>query len=56
MADGWGKTGTGELFGDVIAKFEDKYPNVTVDRQTTDYASYQQSINLQAAPPTTRRT
>lgn len=49
VADGWGATGTGEVFGQVIKNFEQKYPNVTVERQTTDYNTYQQSINLKGA-------
>jgi raffinose/stachyose/melibiose transport system substrate-binding protein len=49
VADGWGKTGTGALFGKILDGFEQKYPNVTVKRETTDYASYQQSINLRGA-------
>ena len=49
VADGWGTTGTGAAFGQVIKNFEKKYPNVTVDRQTTDYNTYQQSINLKGA-------
>lgn len=49
VADGWGTTGTGAVFGQVIKNFEKKYPNVTVERQTTDYNTYQQSINLKGA-------
>ena len=51
VADGWGTTGTGAVFGKVISAFEKKYPNVTVDRDTTDYASYQQRINTLGASP-----
>jgi raffinose/stachyose/melibiose transport system substrate-binding protein len=54
VADGWGTTGTGELFGTIIDGFEAKYPNVTVDRDTTDYDSYAQSVILKgssAEPP-----
>jgi raffinose/stachyose/melibiose transport system substrate-binding protein len=51
VADGWGTTGSGAAFGQVIKNFEKKYPNVTVTRQTTDYGTYQQSINLKGASP-----
>ena len=51
VADGWGKTGTGETFGKVLDNFQKKYPNVTVTRETTDYDSYQQSINLRGSSP-----
>src|SRR5262249_35412623 len=51
VSDGWGKTGTGAVFGDVITKFEQKYPNVTINRETTDYASYQQSIITRGSSP-----
>lgn len=51
VADGWGKTGSGAVFGQVIKNFEKKYPNVTVNRETTDYNTYQQSINLKGASP-----
>ncbi len=51
ISDGWGTTGTGATFGDVIKAFEAKYPNVTVDRESTDYASYQQTINTLGSSP-----
>jgi raffinose/stachyose/melibiose transport system substrate-binding protein len=51
VADGWGTTGTGAVFGQVIKNFEAKYPNITVDRQTTDYSSYQQTVNLKLNSP-----
>ena len=51
ISDGWGTTGTGELFGQILDGFEDKYPNVTIERDTTDYASYSQSINLKGSSP-----
>jgi raffinose/stachyose/melibiose transport system substrate-binding protein len=47
--DGWGTTGTGAVFADVIKRFEKKYPNVTIKRLTTDYNSYANSINLKVA-------
>jgi raffinose/stachyose/melibiose transport system substrate-binding protein len=52
VTDGWGTTGTGATFGQVVKNFEAKYPNVTVDRQTTDYNSYQQTVNLKLNSPT----
>jgi raffinose/stachyose/melibiose transport system substrate-binding protein len=51
VSDGWGTTGTGELFGKIIDGFEEKYPNVTIKRDTTDYDSYSQSINLKGSSP-----
>jgi raffinose/stachyose/melibiose transport system substrate-binding protein len=54
ISDGWGTTGTGELFGKIIDGFETKYPNVTIHRDTTDYDSYAQSVILKgsaAQPP-----
>jgi raffinose/stachyose/melibiose transport system substrate-binding protein len=51
VADAWGTTGTGAVFGNVIKNFEAKYPNVTVNRETTDYNSYQQTINLKLNSP-----
>lgn len=51
VSDGWGTTGTGELFGKVIDEFEAKYPNVTVVRDTTDYDSYSASILLKGSSP-----
>jgi raffinose/stachyose/melibiose transport system substrate-binding protein len=51
VADGWGTTGSGAVFGNVIKNFEAKYPNVTVDRETTDYNSYQQTVNLKLNSP-----
>lgn len=51
VSDGWGTTGTGELFGTIIDDFEDKYPNVTIKRDTTDYDSYSQSILLKGSSP-----
>ena len=51
VADGWGKTGTGVAFGEVIANFEKLYPNVKIIRQTTDYSTYQQSIDIRATAP-----
>ncbi|QWF21405.1 extracellular solute-binding protein [Nocardioides sp. LMS-CY] len=51
ISDGWGTTGTGELFGKILDGFEDKYPNVTIKRDTTDYDSYSQSINLKGSSP-----
>ena len=47
--DGWGTTGSGATFATVIKNFEKKYPNVTVNRLTTDYNSYASSINLKVA-------
>lgn len=47
--DGWGTTGSGATFAQVIKNFEKKYPNVTVKRLTTDYNSYANSINLKVA-------
>ncbi|WP_344050680.1 ABC transporter substrate-binding protein [Microbacterium lacus] len=52
IADGWGTSGTGEVFADVIAQFEAKYPNVTIERDTTDYNSHTSSIALKASSPT----
>lgn len=52
ISDGWGLTGTGELFGKIIDEFEAMYPNVTVERDTTDYDSYAQSILLKGASET----
>lgn len=51
VSDGWGTAGTGELFGKIIDDFEAKYPNVTIKRDTTDYDSYSQSINLKGSSP-----
>jgi raffinose/stachyose/melibiose transport system substrate-binding protein len=51
VSDGWGTEGTGELFGKIIDDFEAKYPNVTIKRDTTDYDSYSQSINLKGSSP-----
>jgi len=51
VTDGWGSTGSGATFGQVVKNFETKYPNVTVNRQTTDYNSYQQTVNLKLNSP-----
>lgn len=51
VSDGWGETGTGEVFGQVLDAFEAKYPNVTIERDTTDYNSYTNSITLKATSP-----
>jgi raffinose/stachyose/melibiose transport system substrate-binding protein len=51
VSDGWGTTGTGAAFGQVIKNFEAKYPNVTVNRETTDYATYGQRVLLLGNSP-----
>jgi raffinose/stachyose/melibiose transport system substrate-binding protein len=51
VSDGWGTTGSGAVFGQVVKNFEAKYPNVTVNRETTDYNSYLQSLNLKLDSP-----
>ncbi|CAN5537119.1 extracellular solute-binding protein [soil metagenome] len=52
ISDGWGTTGTGETFGQLIDQFEEKYPNVTIKRDTTDYNTYTSSVGLKATSPT----
>jgi raffinose/stachyose/melibiose transport system substrate-binding protein len=51
VTDAWGATGSGVVFGKVIKNFEAKYPNITVKRETTDYNSYQQTVNLKLNSP-----
>jgi raffinose/stachyose/melibiose transport system substrate-binding protein len=51
VSDGWGTTGSGAVFGQAVKNFEAKYPNVTVNRETTDYNSYLQSLNLKLNSP-----
>lgn len=51
VTDGWGATGTGAVFGQVVKNFEAKYPNITVNRETTDYNSYLQTVNLKLNSP-----
>lgn len=51
ISDGWGTTGNGAAFAQVIKNFETKYPNVTVNRQTTDYTTYGQQVLLKGLSP-----
>ncbi len=51
VADGWGEKGTGEAFAAVIKDFEQSHPNIKIDRQTTDYTSYQDSVILKGSSP-----
>ena len=51
VTDGWGTEGGGAVFAKVIKNFETKYPNVTVNRETTDYSSYLQTVNLKLNSP-----
>jgi raffinose/stachyose/melibiose transport system substrate-binding protein len=51
VSDGWGTEGGGAVFAKVIKNFETKYPNITVNRETTDYSSYLQTVNLKLNSP-----
>jgi raffinose/stachyose/melibiose transport system substrate-binding protein len=51
VSDGWGNEGGGAVFAKVIKNFATKYPNVTVNRETTDYSSYLQTVNLKLNSP-----
>ena len=51
VTDGWGTTGGGAAFAKVISNFEAKYPNVKVNRETTDYNIYLQTVNLKLNSP-----